>query len=318
MSDPGQTTPAGASRHDAPMPARRIALIVNPSAGGGHAADVLGNVERRLGELGLPHQTHPTDSLAHGGDLARAAVERGEIPVVLSGDGLVGAVAAALSRVPGATMGVLPGGRGNDFARVVGIPRDAVEACDTIASGEVRAFDLGEVNGVPFIGIASLGFDSDANRMANEAPRWLGAGAYAYAALRALASWKHARFTVDVDGDRRSFSGWSVVAANSKAYGGGMFIAPNADLHDGQIDVILTTEGSRLEFVRTLPKVFKGTHVAEDAVHELRGRTVRISADRPFTVYADGDPIAELPVTVRTLPAAIRILVPGEHAPGAS
>jgi len=298
------------------MPDRRIALIANPSAGGGRAGDVLPAVQQRLAERGLDVETTVTEHLQHGRDAAVAAVADGAIPVILSGDGLVGAAAGALCRVPGATMGVIPGGRGNDFARITGIPFDPVEACDVVADGEARAFDLGEVDGKAFVGIASLGFDSDANRIANEAPSWLGAGVYAYAALRALLGWHHAQFTVDLDGDVRTFSGWSVAAANSRAYGGGMLIAPHADLHDGRLDVILTQASSRLHFLRSLPTVFKGTHVNDPKVHELRGSTLKISADRPFVVYADGDPIGELPVTVTTLPAAIRIIVPpGGEAP---
>jgi YegS/Rv2252/BmrU family lipid kinase len=303
-------TPSGARPgHDAPMAPRRIALIANPSAGGGKTTDLLPAVEDRLRALGQRVETLRTDTLEHGRQLALQAWDRGELPVVLSGDGLVGAVAAALSEVPDAEMGVLPGGRGNDFARVAGIPLDPLEACEVVAHGVARPFDLGVANGVPFLGIASLGFDSEANRLANEAPRQFGQLAYAYAALRALAGWRHARFTVEVDGDRRSFAGWSVVIANSQAYGGGMFIAPNADLHDGELDVVLTSASGKLTFLRSLPKVFRGTHVQLSQVHELRGRTVRVSADRPFVVYADGDPIGELPMTVTAKPDAIRIVV---------
>jgi YegS/Rv2252/BmrU family lipid kinase len=309
MSTPRPSSARGAGQ-DRPMPERRIALIANPSAGGGRSEKLLPDVQERLAGHGLAVHTSLTESLDHGRGLAGEAAARGDIPVILSGDGLVGAAAAALRDIPEATMGVIPGGRGNDFARIAGIPFDPLEACDVIADGEPRAFDLGEADGASFIGIASLGFDSDANRIANEAPGWLGGAAYAYAALRALAGWKHARFTVDVDGDVRSFSGWSVVAANSQAYGGGMLVAPHADLHDGMVDVILSQECSKLRFLTQLPTVFKGTHVDSPMVHELRGRTVRISADRPFVVYADGDPIGELPITVRIVRDAVRVLVP--------
>lgn len=292
------------------MPDRRIVLIANPSAGGGKAASVLPVAQEHLAGRGLAVHTVLTTSLQHGREVAGAAAAAGAIPVILSGDGLVGAAAAALRDIPGATLGIVPSGRGNDFARIVGIPFETRAACDVIADGEALPFDLGQADGATFVGIASLGFDSDANRIANEAPKWLGGAAYAYAALRALAGWRHAHFTVDIDGDVRTFSGWSVIAANSRAYGGGMLIAPHADLHDGQLDVILTTAGSKLSFLGGLPRVFKGTHVEKDEVHELRGHSVRISSDRPFVVYADGDPIGELPITVTTLPDAIRVLVP--------
>jgi YegS/Rv2252/BmrU family lipid kinase len=287
-----------------------IALIVNPVAGGGRAGRILPKVQERLRALGIEHHTELTRGLPHAQDLARSAATAGEPAVVLSGDGLVGAVAHVLRGHPGAVMGVLPGGRGNDFARVAGIPLDAEEACAVIANGTPRPVDLGDVDGATFIGIASLGFDSDANRIANEAPPQLGGLVYAYGALRALAGWKHAGYEVVIDGQARAFSGWSVACANSKAYGGGMYLAPDADLHDGQLDVVFCEATSKARFLRLLPTIFKGEHVKDPRVHVARGAEVRISADRPFTVYADGDPIAELPCTVRAIPDAVKVLLP--------
>jgi YegS/Rv2252/BmrU family lipid kinase len=222
----------------------------------------------------------------------------------------VGAVAGALRGSDG-ILGVLPGGRGNDFARVLGIPNDAAAATEVLAGGTIRSIDLGASGEATFVGIASCGFDSEANRIANESRVVRGNLVYAYAALRALASWKPARFEVTVDGtDTRSFTGYTVAAANSKAYGGGMFLAPDAELDDGQLDVVITESVSKLRFLALLPSVFKGEHVRQPQVHVLRGRSVSIAADRPFTVYADGDPIAELPATITALPQAVRVLVP--------
>ena len=287
-----------------------ISLIVNPSAGGGRAAKLLPKVQARLRLLGVEHHTELTRDLPHAQELARAAAAAGEPAVMLSGDGLVGAVAHVLRGHPGAVMGVLPGGRGNDFARVTGIPLDAEAACDVIANGAPQPVDVGDVDGATFIGIASLGFDSDANRIANEAPPRLGNLVYTYGALRALAAWKHAGYEVVVDGEAHAFSGWSVACANSKAYGGGMFLAPDADLQDGRLDVVFCEAMSKARFLRLLPTVFKGEHVKLPEVHVLRGAEVRISADRPFTVYADGDPIGELPCTVRAIPGAVKVLLP--------
>ena len=292
---------------------RAFRLVVNPAAGGGRAARELAGVEAALRGHGLAFTTERTTSIAHARKLAVAAHHAGAVPVTLGGDGLVGCVAGALSGLGGADpplMGVLPGGRGNDFARMTGIPSDPVAACAVLAHGAPTPIDLGVVGNTPFIGIASLGFDSEANRIANAASPRLGNLVYAYGALRALASYRHATFTVDVDGERRTFTGWSVAVANASTYGGGMVMAPAARLDDGALDVVLSERTSRARFLLTLPRIFKGTHVEDPSIHQMTGREVRVSADRPFVVYADGDPIAELPVTVGVLPAAVRVLLP--------
>jgi YegS/Rv2252/BmrU family lipid kinase len=297
-----------------------IRLIVNPAAGGGKARRLAPQAEEALRAHGLTVLSADTRDLQHARELAVQGAHAGEIVVVLSGDGAIGAVADALRAVPGAVLGVLPGGRGNDLARVLGIPDDLREACATIADGVTRPMDVGEVSPAPgepdgraFVGIASVGFDSDANRIANEAPSWLGGLVYAYGALKALVSWKPARFEIELDppGERRTFSAYTIGACNSKAYGGGMLAAPDAMLDDGLLEVIVLESIGKLAFLtKILPNVFKGTHVHQPSVHVFRAREVSIGADRPFTMYADGDPIGELPVRVRAVAGAVRVLVP--------
>ena len=316
MGGPPGGTGEGEYAGGVPAP---VCLIVNPAAGGGKAGRVAPAVERELREHALTVRRLDTRDLDHARALAVEAASAGETVVTLSGDGMIGAVADALRTVPGALLGVLPGGRGNDLARVLGIGDDPLRACATIAHGVPHRIDLGEVSqlghsgsGRAFVGIASAGFDSDANRIANEAPSRLGALAYAYGALRALIAWRPARFQIELDppGERHTFLGYSVAAANSKAYGGGMHLAPDALLDDGLLEVVAIEHVGRLRFLANLPKVFRGTHVRLTSVRVFRAREVEISASRPFTMYADGDPIGELPVRVRAVPGAVRVLVP--------
>jgi diacylglycerol kinase family enzyme len=106
------------------------------------------------------------------------------------------------------------------------------------------------------------------------------------------------------------FSGYSVSVANSRAFGGGMFIAPGAELDDGEFDIVTVGEVGKLRFLSNLPKVFKGTHVDEDEVRVFRAPHLELSASRPFPVYADGEHLTELPAALRILPRALRVLVP--------
>ena len=172
---------------------RPVTLIYNPSAGGGRVEERRPAVEAELRALGIDFTSECTTSLAHAGELARAAADAGRAVFTLGRDGLVGAVAGGLvgSDTP---LGVLPGGRGNDFARVLEIPKFPAEAVRAVAGAKTRKLDLAEVDGKPFIGIASCGFDSDANRIANDAKRIKGNLVYLYGALRALIQWKPAAF----------------------------------------------------------------------------------------------------------------------------
>jgi YegS/Rv2252/BmrU family lipid kinase len=288
---------------------RRHVVLVNPSAGGGRVERLLPELRRALRELRLDHRIVSTTSAEHGCEEARRAASHGEVPVVVSGDGLVGQVGGVLAGGP-VPIGVVPGGRGNDFARVLGIPADVRGAVEVLAAGRTRAVDVGEVNGRRFLCIASCGFDSEANRIANEARFVRGNLVYVYASLRALAGWRPARFELMLDGEPREHVGYSVAAANSKAYGGGMFLAPDAELDDGKLDVVCVGPVGKLRFLANLPKVFKGRHTEDEEVTVQRAAEVRIVADRPFAVYADGDHLADLPATIRVLPRALSVIVP--------
>src|SRR5215216_3573909 len=288
---------------------RRHLVLVNPSAGGGRARELLPRLEGALRDRGLSYRLVMTTSLEHGIEETRRAAAAGELVVVMSGDGLIGQIGGALVGT-GVPMGVIPGGRGNDFARVLGIPTEIPGAVDLIARGTTRKVDVGEVNGRRFLGIASCGFDSDVNRIANETRLIRGNLVYLYAAVRGLAAWKPARFEVTLDGERRAFTGYAVAAANNRAYGGGMYLAPDAELDDGRLDVVTTRDVSKLRCLVNLPKVFSGSHVDNEEVTVLRGAEVEISADRPFAVYADGDHLADLPARVRVLPRALDVIAP--------
>jgi YegS/Rv2252/BmrU family lipid kinase len=288
---------------------RRLAVIVNPTAGSGRALEALPRISAELERAGADFHVIETRSAHHAREEGAAARERGETVGALGGDGLVGTLAGVLCRGE-SPLAVLPGGRGNDLARVLGIPTEPEAAARVAIEGVEHAIDVADGNGTSFVGIASCGFDSEANRIANEARIIRGNLVYVYAALRALAAWKHATFEVTVDGERHTVTGYSVIVGNSKAYGGGMYVVPHAELDDGRLDVMLSFAGSKLHFLRNLPKLFKGTHVNDPRVQFIRGEEVDVSADRPFTVYADGDPIGELPMRIRVAQQALRVLVP--------
>ena len=285
----------------------RLQLVVNPAAGGGRATRALPAVLAAL--AGHDVLVTPTRSLTHVDELVDAAVADDRVAVAMGGDGIVGRV-AGVAAATGGVMGVLPGGRGNDFCRAMGIPRDPVAACAVVTSGTARAIDLGDVAGTPYLGIASIGFDSEVQERVLRSRLPLGRLVYLCGALATVARWRPARFSCTVDGAPLVLDGWSVAVANTGMYGGGMRLAPGASVTDGLLDVVTTSSTSRPRFLSALPKVFAGTHVSEPSVSVTPARTVVLDADRPFRVFADGDPVATLPCTVTVRPAAVRVLLP--------
>ena len=257
--------------------AGRFLLLVNPSAGGGRARELLPRGRGRTARPpGSSYRTVMTTGLEHGCEEALAAAAAGEVPVVMSGDGLIGAGRRRARRLRRRRSAIIPGGRGNDFARVLGIPDRARRRRSRCSPpGAARRIDVGEANGKRFLGIASCGFDSDANRIANETqliarqPRLRLRRAARADRLEAGPLHDHASTA-----SARAFTGYSVAAANTKAYGGGMFIAPDAELDDGLLDVVTTGDVGKLRFLANLPKVFKGTHV-----ENARGRASRARAE---------------------------------------
>ena len=221
----------------------------------------------------------------------------------MSGDGLIGQVGGALAGSP-ASLGVIPGGRGNDFARVVGIPDD-VEAKERRSPTGVR----GRSTSARSTAVAlhrelrvRLRREPDRQPVADQAGRLV----YAYAACGRRRMEAGPIYTTSTASGLSS-GGY---VANSRAYGGGMFIAPDAELDDGLLDVVWTGEVGKLRFLSRLPQVFDGAHVRNPEVTVSRAAEARVEADRLFAVYADGDHIADLPATVRILPGALRVIVP--------
>jgi YegS/Rv2252/BmrU family lipid kinase len=296
--------------HTLPPVSGRFVVICNPSAGGGRGLKRLPLVLSELERLGATHRVIQTRDIDHARAEAVVAAGAGETVVAIGGDGLLRPIAAVLRRT-GSALAIVPGGRGNDLARVLGIPSDPTAAARNAVEGRERTIDMATVDGEPFLGIASFGFDSDANRLANEARLIRGNLVYLYAALRTLVSWKPARFVLTVDGARHEVTGWSAGVANSQAYGGGMFVAPQAELDDGLVDVVSCSEMSRARFLfRFMPKVFKGSHLSDPYFRYWRGTTIDLAAERNFTIYADGDPIGELPARVEVDPGCLKVIVP--------
>ncbi|GAA3832953.1 diacylglycerol kinase family protein [Streptomyces coacervatus] len=291
---------------------RQFTAVVNPTAGGSTGAAALLAVARLLREAGAELETEYSHSLAHAQELARHAGSQGRVVLAVGGDGMAGGIGGALSGT-GAVLGLVPAGRGNDFARALELPTEPTELAEVLLCHEPRAVDTIEVESAVHdrtvvLGSVYAGVDALANRHANHAKLLRGAASYYAGGLRAVTTWRPAHYRVTVDGEEHRHTGYTVVAANSGYYGSGRLIAPDARVDDGLLDVVMISEAPRRLFFAMMNELRTGTHVNRPQVRILRGREITISADREVPYGADGEVEAVLPVTARVLPGALRVL----------
>ncbi|EGG47066.1 MULTISPECIES: YegS/Rv2252/BmrU family lipid kinase [Streptomyces] len=293
-------------------PTRRFTAVVNPTAGGSTAAAALLKVARPLREAGAELETEYSDSLTHAQELARRAGERGRVVLAVGGDGIAGGIGGALSGT-GTVLGLIPAGRGNDFARALGLPTDPAALARVLLHHAPRPVDTVEIESAVHhrtvvLGSVYAGVDALANRHANHTALLRGAASYYAGGLRAVATWRPARYRVTVDGEEHAHHGYTVVAANSPYYGSGRLIAPDARVDDGLLEVVMISHAPRRLFFALMRELRTGAHVNRLQVRVLRGREIRIEADRPVPYGADGEVEATLPVTARVLPGALDVL----------
>ncbi len=287
-----------------------FSFLVNPASGGGAAPEAVVPIARRLRDQGASVEVTYSPGIEATTALVGEAVARGDVVVSVGGDGMLSSIAGAVSRA-GGTLGIVPAGRGNDFARMLGIPKDPMAQADVLLAGNARPVDLIAFGDRLVAGSVYAGVDARAAEIVDKARFVPKIAQYPLAALRALATYTPACYQLTIDGFAHEFNGATVVVANSGYYGKGMKIAPAAVVDDGLLDIIVIEAASRRGLMRSLPKVYDGEHVTLDEVHVFTGRSVTIAATsrRPVPVGGDGEGLGVLP-TDPSAPLAISV-VPG-------
>ena len=259
------------------------------------------------------------------GHIALEAWQSGRIPVAMGGDGTVNMVARGLLGGEGASytrengsrpaMGIIACGSGNDTAASLGLPvKDPERSVRVLASEKAEAIDVlvaecesGEI-GVS-LSVVAAGFDSEVTEAAEKIKLIKGPLRYTVAVFTTLVRSEPALFEMVLDeSEAERFTAWLVAVANGPRYGGGMRVAPEASFTDGVADLCIVGPISRRHFIRTFPKVFKGTHVEDPQIRVVRAKRVRLSASRPFACYGDGERIGPLPAKLEVKPLAIEIV----------
>jgi diacylglycerol kinase (ATP) len=292
-----------------------VVVIANPAAGGGRGARVGERVVSALAARGVDAALAPTAGPGDATRLAAAAVAGGARTVAAcGGDGTVHEVVAALAGGT-AALGIVPCGRGNDLARVLGIPAAVEAAAEVLAAGRVRRIDLGRIGDHRFSTVASLGFDAEAAELVHRRRvPFTGTAAYLCAVARTLVTYRAPG--AHLEGSFGVFDGEILLAAtgNTSTYGGGMRIAPRAVCDDGLLDLCIVRPVPRATFLRHFPRIFAGTHENLPFVEMLRTRELAITTSRPLWIYADGEPIGRTPARITVEPGALAVRCPAWRA----
>jgi len=294
----------------------RITLLTNPMAGHGNAPHAAERAVARFQERGVDVTEIVGRDPAHARELVDDALSRGtDALVVAGGDGVISLALQALahSEIP---LGIIPAGTGNDHAREYGIPvGDPAAAVDVIVAGHTETIDLGRIRAADdtatwFGTVAATGFDSLVSDRVNRM-RWPhGRMRYNLAIVAELSQLRPLPFRLVLDGEREIIADLTLAAfGNTRSYGGGMLISPNADHADGLLDITMVSSGSRLRLIRLFPTIFKGTHVDLDEVTTARARNIWVECPG-INAYADGEYACPLPVEISAVPGALTILRP--------
>ncbi|OEV03288.1 diacylglycerol kinase [Streptomyces oceani] len=290
-----------------------ITMVVNPVAGQGRGARAAQPAAAALRDAGFAVRTvvgHDADDAL---TRAHAAVESDTGALIaVGGDGMASLALQAVAGT-GVPLGVVAVGTGNDFARATGLPvRDPAEAGRRIAAalkdGTGRDIDLGRVADRWFGSVLASGFDSRVNDRGNRM-RWpTGKSRYDLAMLAELATLRAVPYRLTLDeGEPVELAATLVAVGNGPSYGGGMRMCSDARMDDGLFDITVVGECSRATLLRVFPRVYRGSHLSHPAVTVHRARTVTLEAP-DTTGYADGEPVGALPLTARSVPAAVRVL----------
>ncbi len=308
-----------------------VLVVCNPVSGMGHAPDRLAVVRRVFSAAGVNYTTEMTARPGHAAQLAHSAVTAGCSAVVaIGGDGTLFEVVngvmgfARMEVAPGAyspvAIGLVQAGRGSDFGRSAGVPSDVEAACERLLAGRTQTVDAGHVaytsfSGKPraryFINAAGMGFDAEVTLRANSAPRVLGGTvSYLSSLLTTLIKYRNKNLVVSVDNSEAyKVRANSIVIGNGQYFGGGMRIAPDAELSDSLFDVVTLGDLSKFDLVRNVPRVYDGSHITHPKVSVQRAHRISVSSPDRLLLQADGEILGIAPARFAVVPGAITLIV---------
>jgi YegS/Rv2252/BmrU family lipid kinase len=297
-------------------------VIVNPIAGAGRTVRKWPQIMSLLKSIGLSFEYDLTEASGHAIELAKSAAKKGyELVVSVGGDGTINEIVNGLynaGNIRDVTLGIISTGVGSDFIRTIGIPRSYKEACQRLMNSRKLVVDLGvveyvnngEVSKRLFVNFAGLGFDAEVVKATTQRFKALGSTpSYLIGLLTTFVFYETKQVSLILDGQPEERRVWTILMSNGKYGGGGMLAAPNADLTDGLLDVVVIGDLSKLNLLKSLPRIYKGTHLSHPKVTVKRAREIDIRPRQQMSLQADGELLGQSPAHVYMLPTMLNVVI---------
>lgn len=267
----------------------KLLFILNPVAGGGNARNLEPLIEEAMKDHNIEYDivftTKPKEAIKIAEDSFHHKV------IAVGGDGTVNEVAKGLINRRFGTLGIIPGGTGNDLSRSLGIPMDPIKAIESIIEGKEKLIDIGMANGYPFLNIASFGFDAEVVKITEKIKSKIkGKMAYVLGVLFTLIRFKKREVSIQIDGKEYKEKLILLAAGNGKYYGGGMKILPHSQLSDGYLHLCLIKDINNLLMLLLFPTIFKGTHYKyKKYVSIYKSKEIKINSEENILFNLDGE-----------------------------
>ena len=304
------------------MQPEKIAVVVNPVSANGKTGKRWPQVEEAFKKAGVAIDFTFTKAPGHATEITKKYLKEGyNLIISVGGDGTANEVVNGFFEKDKpinelAAAGFMSTGTGRDFGRTIGTPKMINEAVEHILKSTVRSIDLGRVTFLNndgqkeqrlFLNIAGLGLDGETVARVNRTSKAFGGFiSFLWGTLISLLLYKNKQMTITIDG-KEVFSEKLVVLVigNGRYFGGGMHIAPKAEIQDGFFDLVVIKDMTKLNLIANLPKVYAGTHLDHPQIASFRGRKITVSSPEATLLDLDGEQPGLAPVEIEIWPAAM-------------
>ncbi|SKC88919.1 diacylglycerol/lipid kinase family protein [Maledivibacter halophilus] len=290
---------------------KKYLFVVNPVAGKGRTVEIIPKIKESFDKDNIQYEVKITSQRGEGEKIVREGIDKGYTHIIsVGGDGTAYEVVNGIRREK-IVLGILPAGTGNDFARMINMPKDHDEILKVLKMGKTKRVDIGMVNNRYFLNCSSVGIDAEIVKETEAIKQYVsGPLAYLIGVFKTLTKYKNKEVEIFIDNKKIKRNIELVAVSNGKYYGGGMKINPMADFHDGLLDICLVNKINKIKFASLFFTVFKGQHIRFQEVEIFRGKEVKILGDKSLLLNADGDIIGNIPAEINIQKTRIDVIFP--------